>query len=85
MIQILKIRPISLIIPKGYVFIKQVPAERLSGLSGDHASRGVWGSALRAKSYKSFQNHSNLFPDKMIQILKIRPISLIIPKGYVFI
>ena len=64
---------------------KQVPAERLSGLSGNHASRGVWGSALRAKSYKSFQNHSNLFPDKMIQILKIRPISLIIPKGYVFI
>ena len=29
---------------------KQVPAERLSGLSGNHASRGVWGSALRAKS-----------------------------------
>ncbi len=45
---------------------KQVPAERLSRLSGNHASRGVWGSALRAKSYKSFQNHSNLFPDKMI-------------------
>ncbi len=33
---------------------KQVPAERLSGLNGNHASRGVWGSALRAKSYKSF-------------------------------
>ena len=32
---------------------KQVPAERLSGLNGNHASRGVWGSALRAKSYKS--------------------------------
>ena len=48
---------------------KQVPAERLSGLNGNHASRGVWGSALRAKLYKSFQNHSNLFPDKMIQIL----------------
>ena len=44
-------------------------AERLSGLNGNHASRGVWGSALRAKSYKSFQNHSYLFPDKMIQIL----------------
>ena len=27
---------------------KQVPAERLSGLNGNHASRGVWGSALRA-------------------------------------
>ena len=50
-------------------FLRQVPAERLSGLNGNHASRGVWGSALRAKSYKSFQNHSNLFPDKMIQIL----------------
>ena len=56
--------------PKGIcLYKKQVPAERLSGLSGNHASRGVWGSALRAKSYKSFQNHSNLFPDKMIQIL----------------
>ncbi len=39
---------------------KQVPAERLSGLNGNHASRGVWGSALRAKSYKSSrQNDSN--------------------------